>query len=131
MDDVLNDTEKVSMLRCVVCGDDISNEARAKIDELQRKIEVLKQKTQRAGKIIGSHVVAIGKLSQRLNEVIDAVRHHKDVKGGNRCWLDDSVLYHKVLLDELMALNHDSMPSKEDFLVRCSKFYDRRLPYHN
>ncbi len=59
----------------------------------------------------------------RIAELESAIRAHRDVKGTDRCHLDDGALY-AVLRDGASA--DQTLPPEEAFLSDCKRFYDLR-----
>lgn len=54
-----------------------------------------------------------------------AIRRHRDERGNDRCWLDDSRLYAEIEGSELANL---SLPPREEFLTNCERYWQRRQP---
>jgi hypothetical protein len=52
------------------------------------------------------------------------IRNHRDLKGNNRCHLDDKTLY--LLLPE-KAIVDTSLPPKNRFLENCEMFHPRKI----
>ncbi len=70
-----------------------------------------------------------------LNSIIEtalnirhAVRTHRDQMGDYRCWVDDLVLYHRVL-PELQAATPE-LPCRDEFHRRCVLFFESRQNPH-
>lgn len=60
----------------------------------------------------------------RLRAYRNAIRHHRDQRDDDRCWVDDHLLYHVVLgLPDLSEL-----PDKAEWMRRCGLFHGRRSP---
>jgi hypothetical protein len=62
-------------------------------------------------------------LREKIYELEDAIRNHRDQKGDDRCFLDDMELY-KVLGDKVPFDNR--LPPKCDFLESCKRFWEQR-----
>lgn len=58
---------------------------------------------------------------ERIKELEDAIREHRDQKGDDRCWLDDRKLY-RVIGDDADL----SLPPKHDFLKSCERYWEQR-----
>ena len=52
-----------------------------------------------------------------------AVREHRDAKGHDRCWLDDTKLY-RALPEGFTG--KVSLPTAEEFLTGCRRFWEQR-----
>ena len=63
-------------------------------------------------------------LSQILREIRQAVREHRDQVGDYRCWVDDEVLYHRVL-PELRGLS-PQVPDPVNFSNFCDAYFNNR-----
>lgn len=59
-----------------------------------------------------------------LSSIRLAIRQHRDQIGDYRCWVDDEVLYHRVL-PELRGVVPE-VPPGEEFLRRCETYYKQR-----
>lgn len=53
-----------------------------------------------------------------------AIIKHRSQRADDRCWLDDLELY-RVLGDSVQEYD-PSMPPREEFLVNCVRYYDKR-----
>lgn len=60
----------------------------------------------------------------RVFELEEAIRKHRDQKGDDRCWLDDQELY--SVLGETIPDTAGILPSKEVFLGNCEKYFQCR-----
>lgn len=58
-------------------------------------------------------------LRQRIKELEDAIRTHRDQRGDDRCWMDDQQLY--AVLGDTKA--NTALPPREVFLANCARFY--------
>ena len=61
------------------------------------------------------------------SEILDirvAVRVHRDQVGDYRCWVDDQVLYHRVL-PELKGVD-PVLPNQADFHRQCELYFEHR-----
>jgi uncharacterized small protein (DUF1192 family) len=56
------------------------------------------------------------------------IRHHRDQKGDDRCWLDDLDLYD--LLPEGHVDPDLSLPPKAEFLRSCERYWEQRCPFN-
>jgi hypothetical protein len=64
----------------------------------------------------------VHELRGEVRKLRHAIRHHRDMKGNDRCWMDDLELYGHL------PEGHDadlSLPTKEDFLRRCAAYCER------
>lgn len=59
--------------------------------------------------------------NERIKELEDAIREHRDQKGDDRCWLDDQKLYRAIGGDADLSL-----PPKHDFLKSCDRYWEQR-----
>ncbi|MDO8599423.1 MAG: hypothetical protein Q7S02_04905 [bacterium] len=64
----------------------------------------------------------IAQLQDRIRVVRSAIRHHRDQRGDDRCWVDDDLLSHVVLGKPDLT----ELPSKSTFMGRCRVFHERR-----
>lgn len=62
-------------------------------------------------------------LKNKIKRLHNAIRHHRDEKGTNRCWLDDQLLY-SVLPEGKKAVT--LLPERHLFIRNCERFYDTR-----
>jgi len=62
------------------------------------------------------------KAKTRVKQLEDAIKHHKDAKGHQSCWLNDKELY--AVLGYLMP--DRELPTKEEFLAACEKYYSEQ-----
>src|SRR5882672_6316260 len=60
---------------------------------------------------------------EKLKSLRTAIRYHRDQKGDDRCWLDDSGLW--ALLDEKEP-KLTAAPPFEEMMARCRDFYVHR-----
>lgn len=63
-------------------------------------------------------------LIDELRDIRLAVRTHRDQIGDYRCWVDDQVLYHRVL-PELSDVA-PTLPNREDFHRQCELYHQNR-----
>lgn len=61
---------------------------------------------------------------QEIQHLHEGIRDHRDQKGHDRCWLDDDKLYQ--LLPEGPENYNSSLPSREEFLGNCVRFFETR-----
>lgn len=64
-------------------------------------------------------------LLQRVVELEEGVRLHRDQRGDDRCWLDDQQLY--GLIDDGKKAEM-ALPPKEVFLKSCERYHASRQP---
>lgn len=55
-------------------------------------------------------------------DLVEAIRHHRDQRGDDRCWLDDQELY--AVLGEGPA--ETGLPPRDIFLANCARFWQCR-----
>lgn len=58
----------------------------------------------------------------RITQLEEAIRKHRDAKGHDRCFENDLELY-KLLPEGLSEDYTTKLPSKEEFLEGCSNYY--------
>ena len=63
-------------------------------------------------------------LEQRVKELEDAIRKHRDQKYDDRCWMDDLELY-KVLGEEI-PVGQNQLDSPCEMMANCVKFISSR-----
>lgn len=62
-------------------------------------------------------------MAQKVQELRDAIRAHRDERGHDRCWLDDQKLYQS--LPE--AYPGDlQLPPKAEFIQNCHRYWEHR-----
>lgn len=61
----------------------------------------------------------------RVGELEEAIRKHKAAQGNDLCWENDLELWN-VLPEGSGTYPHDSLPSREEFLSNCEKYYCSR-----
>ncbi len=64
-------------------------------------------------------------LADRVEALEQAIRKHRDERGDDRCWLDDSNLY-LALDDGAEFAEVTTLPPKCDFLMSCARFWEQR-----
>lgn len=63
----------------------------------------------------------------RVKELENAIRKHRDQTSHNQCWENDLELY-EVLKDDGDNLGpHRTLPCREEFMKRCHAYYESRL----
>lgn len=67
--------------------------------------------------------IALVSALERIRQLENAVKKHRDQKGDDRCYLDDLELY-KVLYDNVEP--DLALPSKEVFLKNCERYFECR-----
>ncbi len=67
---------------------------------------------------------AVEDLLGRVRELEEGIRKHRDAKGDDRCWLDDSELY-KLLGDTPADF---ALPPRDVMLENCRRYIDVRQP---
>jgi hypothetical protein len=67
--------------------------------------------------------MTVNELQQEVMKLRMGIRNHRDLKGNNRCHLDDKTLY--LLLPE-KAIVDTSLPPKNRFLKNCELFHEQR-----
>jgi hypothetical protein len=77
----------------------------------------------------GERDYAYDNLQVERDQLISAIRKHRDQKGDDRCWLDDYNLY--TALFNVTTLDEDrnidlALPPKEDFLKSCERYWAQR-----
>ena len=73
---------------------------------------------------------SVHELKAEVRRLRMAIRHHRDLKGNDRCWMDDLELYAHLPEREEGDLR---LPPKEEFLKNCAafceKFWRLRCPH--
>lgn len=59
---------------------------------------------------------------QRIQNLEEAIRKHRDAKGHDRCWLNDKELY--KVLPETSPSEPELPPTKAEFMEGCRKYCD-------
>jgi hypothetical protein len=84
---------------------------------------------------VGEHVPAslaeeaatkIRSLTGDVDQLKAAIRHHRDQRRDERCWLDDMELY-KVLGEPVDAADL-ALPPRDEFLESCRRYWQQRQP---
>ena len=65
------------------------------------------------------------RLREEVVKLRAAIRQHRDEKGNDRCWLDDSRLYQVLPEQEGPEWK---LPCKEEFLKNCEMYWKGRQP---
>ncbi len=65
---------------------------------------------------------AINLRQDRIRQLETAIRTHRDLKGDDRCYLDDATLY-EVLGEEVPQC---TLPPKCEFLESCGRYWEQR-----
>ncbi len=63
-------------------------------------------------------------LLNRIKELETAIRLHRDERGHDRCWLDDSRLYD--ILADTPSIACITLPPRDQFLANCSRYWKCR-----
>lgn len=63
-------------------------------------------------------------LQAEVMKLREAIRHHRDQKGDENCWLDDGSYLYGLLPEKIKADPH--LPPKQLMMVNCSRYYDCR-----
>lgn len=75
--------------------------------------------------------VKVMNLEELRDEVIKlrtTIREHRDMRGDDRCWKDDDLLY-QTLPEGSFCLKEFTPEEKEILMARCSRYWDtRRYP---
>lgn len=61
--------------------------------------------------------------SPTRDQLLAAIRAHRDARGHNRCWLDDETLYRAAGLTPTCP----ELPPREEFLACCAAYYDAQV----
>ena len=72
----------------------------------------------------GTRVIGVTELVATLEVIRAAVREHRDQIGDYRCWVDDEVLYHRIL-PELSGVQ-PTVPPASEFIRLCESYFNRR-----
>ncbi len=71
-------------------------------------------------------------LSSKYNQLLDAVRNHRDQHGDDRCWMDDNVLYETVLPEGINGADL-RLHAPCEMIINCAKYIAHRqdpsVPY--
>jgi uncharacterized coiled-coil DUF342 family protein len=65
------------------------------------------------------------RLMAERDELLAAIKEHRDQRGDDRCWLDDQKLYVAAGLGET-ATGETALPPKCDFLKSCERYWHQR-----
>lgn len=68
---------------------------------------------------------AVNQLKERIAELENAIRVHRDAQSHEMCWLNDSELY--AVLHENLVDSRPTLPPRDEFLTNCEKYYQSRL----
>jgi len=75
---------------------------------------------------VSDQILGIYFLRDRINELENAIRKHRDQKGDDRCWLDDIELY--KILPEGLSDSDQRLHCPEEMLENCKKYIASRQP---
>lgn len=67
----------------------------------------------------------IARLRSEVETLKGAIRQHRDERGDDRCWLDDTRLY-AVLGEGDVDGYEATLPPREDFLASCKRYWEQR-----
>lgn len=69
----------------------------------------------------------IAQLKLRIMILEGGIRQHKEKTGNASCWENDVELWGLVEEGSDYSEHRDTLPPKEEFLSRCSEYYEARL----